>query len=285
MTNKKYCNICEEQVSPSELKCIFCKHSFHIRCCKVILNDAAIVNKDNNIHWFCDQCNAFSQTDILIEILNKITAMGKSMSDMQTNIASFTRANQKIKSSVPSKEPSKKDSPAMNTRKKNAEKRSGSLIETSDEVPAKKDVMPITEGSIVENVHNKTFRDAVLNLGASNSNEGVEPIQKVKDPLGIEERRWIFVSRLNPNTSSENLSRWLKSNFKSDDIICFPLIPRGKLLTELRMISFKVGVPDSLLEMVKDRRNWFPGIQIRDFVIRTVSIPIFETPEENTNSL
>lgn len=99
-------------------------------------------------------------------------------------------------------------------------------------------------------------------------------------PTGIEERRWIFVSRLNPNTSTQNLSQWLKSKLKSDDIICFPLIPRGIPLAELRMISFKVGVPESMLEMAKDRRNWPPGIQLRDFVIRTVSIPIFETPED-----
>lgn len=47
------------------------------------------------------------------------------------------------------------------------------------------------------------------------------------------------------------------------------------------MISFKVGFPESMLEMAKDRSNWPPGIQLRDFVIRTVSIPIFETPEDN----
>lgn len=222
MTNKKFCSVCELQVSPNELKCVFCKHTFHIRCCKVDLTDAVIVNKDNNIHWFCDQCNTFSKTDILVVILNKITAMDISMSEIKTDISYYSGANRKVIASVTSKEPSKKDSPAMNTRKRNAQKRSGSNIESSDIVPAKKDMVPLTDGSIEDNVHNKTFRDAVVNQGASTSTVEIEPSQKVKAPLGIEERRWIFVSRLNPNTSSENLSRWLKSNFKSDDIICFP---------------------------------------------------------------
>lgn len=112
----------------------------------------------------------------------------------------------------------------------------------------------------------------------SNAMETNQPeIVEAEAPSVVEERCWVYVARLNPTTSTEKLSLWLKSKLCFDDILCFPLIPRGVATENLRMISFKIGVPKSLLIKVKDRNNWPSGILIRDFVTRAVSIPTIET--------
>lgn len=300
MTNKKFCNICELQVSQNDLKCVFCKHLFHISCSQVELNDAAIVSKDNNIHWFCDQCNVFSHSDILIVILKKITAMDKSMSEIRSEVSGFTDAHRKVMASVSLKGPIKNDSPAMNTRKRNASKRRGPDIDSSEVVPAKKGVVPLTDGSTEENVHNKTFRDAVLDQGASTSTNvtnlqvvdltksntstiiqtsssscGTNDIQSIEPLSTVEGNKWIFVSRLNPKTVDNQVIHHLSSalGIASNEIICNKLIKRGISSELISYMSFKVGVKSSIFDRAIDSSIWPPGSIVHEFKPRSKNWP------------
>lgn len=268
----KKCNICASPVSQSELKCVLCRHYFHIKCVKLEVTDAAIINKNNlNIHWFCDECNIFTQSDFLSSLLTKVNKLEKFVEKIDGNVSSLMDNQPKNK-----KQADNNTTPASNTRSKIVAKKIvkdssqgiALVAHTSNKKPA------ADESIVVEDPHNATFRDMLVSGNDQTSEEAIE--NSVNAPRSIEERRWIFVSRLHPNTSSENLSKWLKRELRSDNVLCFPLIPRGIPTTDLRMISFKVGVPQSLLELVKDRKLWPPGIQLRDFVVRTVSIPVVE---------
>lgn len=181
--------------------------------------------------------------------------------------------------------------PASNTRSSKrvgSKKRKGNSEEVTSVAPPTK--KPFENEDIVEvDSHNKTFRDALIGSGTLDVPEPVvsgqiAPEQEVLAPQAIEERRWIFVSRLTPNTTAATLSIWLKSKLKCDDILCFPLIPRGFQINELKMISFKMGIPMSLVQAAKNRYNWPPGVQIRDFIVRTVSIPSIEPMDQDEDN-
>lgn len=265
----KKCNACVLPVSPHELKCAVCKHLYHLKCAKVDVNDAVIINKENNnIHWFCDDCSILLQSDFLRSLLTKINKLETVVEKIDKNMSVLIESqSKKINLDVCS------TTPSSNTRSK-----SGSLKRRRDlgevivrDEPSTKKATPeeiITE----ENSHNKTFRNALVN-----GNIAEQESETVVAPQVIEERRWIFVSRLNPNTTTDTVSLWLKSKLKTDDILCFPLIPRGFQINELKMISFKMGIPISLLEAAKRKDNWPPGVQIRDFIVRAVSIPTIPT--------
>lgn len=264
----KKCKACVLQVSSHELKCVLCKHLFHIKCAKVEVNDAVIINNDNNnIHWFCDDCSMLMHSDFLRSLLAKVNKLEMVVEKIDNNMSVLIenqpkKINQEVRSTTPS----------SNTRSKSVSlKRKGNSDDIVRDVPITKKATPediITE----EDSLNKTFRNALVN-----GNMSEEQTVAVLAPQVIEERRWIFVSRLNPNTTSENISLWLKSKLKTDDILCFPLIPRGFQINELKMISFKMGIPISLLEAAKSKENWPPGVQIRDFIVRAVSIPTIPT--------
>lgn len=281
MTARK-CKVCVSQVSPHELKCVFCKNLFHIKCVKLSISDAAFINEDNNIHWFCDDCNIFTRSDFLCSLLAKVNTIEKSVKQIDGNLSVLMSNIPPIKTTVPSLE-----TPAGGTRSKTSSKKRKGTQDIALEVTAtKKTSQREITSNVGDDAHNKTFRDALL--GHSSGNQDIEMIESIADennevpiPSVIEERSWIFVSRLNPTTSADNLSSWLKSKLNSDDVLCFPLIPRGVPLTELKMISFKIGVPRSMLDKAKNRKNWPSGILIRDFVIRAVSIPTIEICEQN----
>lgn len=264
----KKCKICVSQVSPHELKCVLCKHLFHIKCAKVKVSDALIINDDNNnIHWFCDECSMLTQSEFLRSILTKVNKLELVVDKIDNNVSALIEnqskiINQEVFSTTP----------AANTRSRiGSKKRKGNSDDIVGDVPiAKKSTQE--EIINVEDSHNKTFRSVLVGDGNVEQSNG----EIVLAPQAIEERRWIFVSRLNPNTTADTLSLWLKNKLKSEDILCFPLIPRGVQINDLKMISFKMGIPMSLLDAAKSKSNWPPGVQIRDFVVRVVSIPTIE---------
>lgn len=265
----KKCPTCDGQVSSHEMKCMFCKHLFHIKCVNVSLEEAVIVNKPNNIHWCCDNCYGLVNSDILMTILKKLSGLEKSVDQINSKINTVADVSKEECPSYPI------------TRSKNAKrKNSNSDINAANSViapPAKKSA-PIDSS---RNRLNKSFSEVVSNTvtakvgGESDEGMVVETISDEVVPLlsAIEDRRWIHASRFNPRTTSDSVVSWLKNKLNTQDIICFPLVPRGRSIEELRTISFKIAVPASLVEITKERATWPTGVFVRDFVERLASLP------------
>lgn len=266
----KKCPACDAQVTSLEMKCMFCKQLFHMKCVKVSLEEAVMVNKPNKIYWCCDNCNGLINSDILMTILKKLSGLEKSVDQINSKI--------NTSADVP-----KQDCPSYPmTRSKNVLKRKNSNSDTNaanpvDAPPAKKNA---PTGSSI-NVLNKSFSEVVSNAVADvnvvDSGEAmiVEPTpDEISLPFSVvEDRRWIHASRFNPRTTSDSVVSWLRNKLNIQDIICFPLIARGCNVDELRNISFKIAVPTSLVGIAKERATWPPGVFIRDFVERLASLP------------
>lgn len=291
MTNKKYCKVCSEHVTIHELKCSFCKHYFHIKCCKVDLSDAVIINKDTGIHWFCNQCNIFSQTDIMVSLLDKVNLLQGSVDKMATTIQSLVESSnfQKRNEIISDKND---DSPAANTRRRVAIKRKGAEInDPLLSVISKKISLVTDEASTSEQpAHNKTFREVVseqpftpvtstlpsnliissVAVDANNDlDNGIAPLTTVE---GL---RWIFLSRLSPETQeiqvTSHLAKQLSVN--TTDIICKKIVKRGSDADNLSYSSFKIGVKSSLFDAAVLRSTWLPGNIVHEFKPRSKNWP------------
>lgn len=294
MTNKKFCSICNDRVSPDEMKCVFCKHCFHLRCCKLDLNDAVICNDPKkNIHWFCDQCNTFSQTDIMLMIFNKITDMEKSMSDIRIEVSNMSATKEVLLVADKNNFPIQEDSPALNTRKRIVNKRKGAEIDSLVAVPPKK-VVPSEIIDANNTAHNKTFRDAVIDLTASTStvtpadvceqcpgtsnppirseldaidSSSLESADDIAPLATVEGLRWIFLSRLKPDTQEIQVTKHLanKLGVRNTDIICKQIVKRGSDADTLSYSSFKIGVKSSLFDTAVLKSTWLPGNIVHEF--------------------
>lgn len=303
----KKCRICTEPVSQQELKCVLCRHLFHVYCAKILVSDAVTIKKDdNNICWFCDECSVLLQSDFLRSVLSKISKLEAVVEKIDNKMTVLTENQSKGIT-----EEKNLATPASNTRSKvSAKKRKGNQDDIASSIPTAKKPLEaetnIVEESEMES-HNRTFRNMLISGGLEQSVQEVlpncteqsvqgqeatasqvivlpdsddQPVQEVMAPIAVEENRWIFVSRLSPSTTASSLTLWLKSKLNSDDVLCFPLIPRGFQINELKVISFKMRIPKSLLIAAKSKHNWPPGVQVRDFIVRAVTIPTIDLGEE-----
>lgn len=84
---------------------------------------------------------------------------------------------------------------------------------------------------------------------------------------GVESPKWLFVSRLNPTTSSESLQNFIatKLNIDKETIRCVPLISRHQNRDDMQYVSYKVLVhPLKFKELCKSE-IWPKNVITREF--------------------
>lgn len=84
----------------------------------------------------------------------------------------------------------------------------------------------------------------------------------------VEIPSFFHLSRFNPTQTEEEVKSWIseKLNLTDDDNIkCWRLIPKGRELSTLAFISFKIGVSKELEEKIMDPSIWPTNITVRPF--------------------
>lgn len=80
---------------------------------------------------------------------------------------------------------------------------------------------------------------------------------------------WLHLSGFNPNISDDDMRviilRCLNTN---ENIELFRLVPKGKDISSLSFLSFKIGVDPSLKQLALNPATWPVGILLREFVAR-----------------
>lgn len=79
----------------------------------------------------------------------------------------------------------------------------------------------------------------------------------------------IFVSRLNPKTTVDDVLKFLTdSKIINDttDVHCVRLVPKDKDTSELSFVSFKLAVPKDLYDIILDPNIWPGQVALREFV-------------------
>jgi hypothetical protein len=91
--------------------------------------------------------------------------------------------------------------------------------------------------------------------------------EAVDDLKPVAPMKWLYVSRLHPQTSEEAVTKKLCSalNVDPSEFKCVKLVPR---MEDPSFISFKVGLTEELLQRSLAPEVWPPGIAVRKFVNR-----------------
>lgn len=84
-------------------------------------------------------------------------------------------------------------------------------------------------------------------------------------------KKFLFVSRLHPSTTQEAVISHISDKtgiVDPSDIICYALIPKHRLISDLSFISFKIGVNADMFDKITDPTVWPVGIFVREFEYR-----------------
>lgn len=98
------------------------------------------------------------------------------------------------------------------------------------------------------------------------SKETSQNIVTKQNPTAGEDKFWLYLSRIRPDTAIEVVSALAKDCLDiSKDPEVVKLVPKGKDTTGLSFISFKIGLDPELKNIALDPSTWPEGILFREF--------------------
>lgn len=74
---------------------------------------------------------------------------------------------------------------------------------------------------------------------------------------------------LGPETTAEELKTYISEKISNDQVECYRLVAKGRDTSELRFVTFKIGVLDSSKIAIMDASIWPSNVSVRPFEQRS----------------
>lgn len=245
------------------LICFGCEKSFHGSCCSLTRASVKVIKDVPAVKWFCLNCDESSFANIITNrfngIDNKIDKMvnGNQYEELLKRMDGLTNEVSAIKlvvdSQIISEDTSGEIFDDVFRRKRLRSGRTKQKSTTS--VPAWPLIMSGNGSS-----------QCITGTDASSSLKVIEP------------KAWFHVSRFGPDTTVDDLKTYVSEKISSNEVECYLLVPKGRDPSELRFVSFKIGVLGSSKSALMDASIWPSNVSVRHFEQRSG----FPTPKYAT---
>lgn len=93
-----------------------------------------------------------------------------------------------------------------------------------------------------------------------------------------DDRFWVYLTKISPVVKEIDVQNLVKERLLTDDVVAKILVPRGRTLSTLTFVSFKVGVRHDLKAKAMDPSMWPPEIEFREFVDHGSNVQHFWKP-------
>lgn len=263
------CVLCSKPTNIDDVICCsLCNKPYHpIKCLGLTRSTINTLANISNLKWFCDVCNDTTFVNIvtkkfqdmtdsndvnfnaLVKKLDEIGSVNDSQDkvdrydDLLTKIEILSTEISNIKSIVT-------EQPGAMKRKRNASFK----LNIQDSINVDDDDGPPTVRPKL------TPRINTI----SGTGDGIQ-LDENSDIKIIENPEWYHVSQFDPNTDNVKMREWFMKILDAEDIQCVKLVPKGRQISELSFVSFKLGVHSSLVTKVMNPATWPKGISIRPF--------------------
>jgi hypothetical protein len=207
----------------------FCGKTFHINCLNLNMDKKVLETAAcGSFLLFCDQCSKLQGSVVMRRFLSEAE---DELADLVENLRSLT---QKVDEMV---------SNAVASVRAN--------VAEDNKTPA-----PVAALS------------PAVKTRAQRAKAAKEKAEKQEIPatrLTDEERRFLVLSRIHPDTTSDKIGNFIRRKTGITNIRCHLMIPRGKTVNELEYVSFKVGVGVANYSMLMVPELWRANVLVRDF--------------------
>lgn len=248
--SKFICSYCTEDIESSEsnlmVTCFACEKHFHgFSCIGLSKAQLKTIKEVKGVLWNCEHCSISTFNKFVCHKLSEIS--NKQPVNDQDAILNrldiLTSEMEKLKKNVDSLSTSDLDIPIGGKRSRTGQPRP---------------MTPRVQGTRFEWPKMLTSDD---NQAISGTNVD-STLKAVEVPI------FVHVSRFNTSTTEDELKSWISGKLAlADDqsIKCWRLIPKGRELSTLEFVSFKIGVSKELKEKIMDPSVWPTGITVRPF--------------------
>lgn len=265
-----------------QIACWLCDNLSHAKCAGIAARVADCLNVDRGVRWCCPKCKKIeiSFYRFFKGMQSEFSEMERDLSALSYRFSKFTKmfnefpeidqfVNSPSRSSQKRKGAPKQTIPSLNV---NA---SPCLIEVNSPMPDSEN--PETRQISGESValtsvvvpDNLGFSQQQAEMSSDSGNTvSLRPCSsgsQTRELTVIPSRRSVFVSRLSPDTTVDDINFYLSSRVDSLDSIS---IYKLNSTFSNRVASFKILVSDTMFGKLVDFNFWPSGALVKEFVYR-----------------
>lgn len=275
-------------ISNEFITCKICSMVFHIKCVNVKKAAITTMKENAGFVWFCPHCAANSISDTAASLVNCTKAVTDMVSKfvplLSDAIARISPppatqmvmdVDHQLSANTPLVLPSSSSVLPLHTPEPTRVQTTVSLV-SSKKRPhnqvAGDDSTPNQPSKI-----NKTVKPAkpTVNFGTNDTATGLTAVPRTRRRSSSTtntgpsaDLRHIYVSRLLPSTSEDDVLAFLLSNNDISDpssIICRRLVPASKKVDELNFVSFKISTTEANFSILTNPDIWPTDVAVREF--------------------
>lgn len=249
--SKPICNSCFNDIeivdSAQTVTCFVCEKSFHGFACIGLSKPQLKMIKDvKGLLWSCEHC---SITTFQKFVCNKLNDISLGESTVKSHDVLLSRIE------------------LLASEVSNLKKNFDAISDSDDQIGVKRfrtgrPLTPRANSSRFEWPPKASASTVASSSVVTGTSSEITTLKVVEAPL------FYHVSKFSTDTSEEDVLSWISAKLKITDdqqIKCTKLVPRGRELSSLEFISFKVSAPKALEEKIMDASIWPNNTTVRPF--------------------
>lgn len=251
MAASEVCHSCARGMTAVEVVCGgFCKATFHFSCANITEDLYKEIHGKPAIFWMCNGCRELMSNARFKNALSSMNAAAIEVND------TYLKLIEEMKSEI-------KDSLIAEIR----QEIKGGFNQLSPAV-----LSPLPRYFKFGHANSPKRRrddEAVASDQPSKILRGTGPSTADIPSIHMDrtsDKFWVYLSKICPEVSETDIERLAKDCLHTDEVVVKSLIPRGRSLSTLSFVSFKVGVSLELKPKAMDPVSWPQGIEFREFI-------------------
>lgn len=246
------CHSCAGDIGDDQVKCQgFCKAIFHPRCSGISTQMFEEVTKITQVFWFCPSC-----TTLMKDMRFRDTAQAAYEIGQGHALDSHSGIMQNLKSEI------------MGELKSEIRNNFAKLINSSSFTPKSSKRVGIDPRFTRSRRLFNTARDenpkqnAPLLLGTGST---PSPSMEIATVPPVQPKFWLYLSRIAREVSVDQVCALAKKRLGTEDIQVARLVAKGRDISTLSFVSFKIGMNMDLKTKALSTSTWPKGVLYREF--------------------
>lgn len=272
-TPKCHATACGSPTSIEFVKCKICSLSYHTTCADVKKTGLAAMKENTNIVWHCAHCINSSVSESASSLLSCTKAVADMVTRFGPILDAFATISQTaIRDQINGQQQQQLQQQTPTTPSIVAiaanNKRVFSEVAEDDSADQPK--------KLNRTVIKPTTRKPSVKFGTKASSSGLTAVARPatrnshspKYDRDLDTHKHLYVSRLQPQTTEEEILSYIKTNAKlssSETLRCKILVPAGKKVDELNFVSFKISATIDDFTILANPNIWPQNVAVREF--------------------
>lgn len=263
------CEKCANSIEGDSIKCGgFCSSSVCLRCSGIPKDVCATIKANTHLVWLCIACkNLMAKARFSNALVSSNKANESVIDAMKTEIRDSILVD--IKNEIRSNFKTLMESTPRPTPRP-------THYTPGDALRIKRRRMNNGDDATTSNRPAKSF----CGIGTSAEVSSLVATQSAEhDP----EKFWLYLSGILPEVPETQVTELAQSQLKTNDLKVVKLVPRGKDVSSLTFVSYKIGMSPEFKSAALSTETWPRGIRFREFEDTGAKKQFFWKPATITN--